>query len=167
MADEHTAGALAAVPYRLARRETLHLVGLEGAVTVATAPVAIAGLWRRFLTLPVAIPHAINQPPVGFSTLQCETGGFLYLCALQVTEAYAPPEGMTLRTVPPSEYAVFRHAGPVTSIAETYARIFGGDPVPGRRLSAPGAILELFLPKFDPATGEGGVEIWIALDAEG
>jgi len=167
MADEHTAGALAPEPYRLARRETLHLVGLEGPVTLATAPVAIAGLWRRFLTLPVAIPHAINQPPVGFSTLQCADGGFLYLCALQVTEAYEPPDGMVLRTVAPSDYAVFRHAGPVTTIAETYQRIFAGDPVPGRRLSAPGRILELFLPKFDPATGEGGVEIWVALAAEG
>jgi hypothetical protein len=34
-------------------------------------------------------------------------------------------------------------------------------------MAMPGAILELFLPKFDPATGEGGVEIWIALEAEG
>jgi AraC family transcriptional regulator len=167
MADEHTAGALAAEPYRLARRETLHLVGLEAEVTVATAPVAIAALWRRFLTLPVAIPHAINQPPVGFCTLQCEIGSFLYACALQVTEPYEPPEGLVLHTVPPAEYAVFRHAGPVTSIAETDARIFEGVPVPGRKLAASGGILELFLPKFDPATGEGGVEIWIALEAEG
>jgi len=149
----------------MARRDTLHLVGLEAQFTVATAPAGIPPLWRRFVTLPVAIPHAINQPPVGLTTLHCEIGSFLYMCAMQVTEPYDPPEGLVLRTVPPAEYAVFRHAGPVTTIAETYARIFGGDfPVPDRTQAVPGATLELFLPKFDPVTGEGGVEIWIALD---
>jgi AraC family transcriptional regulator len=160
---EKIAGADAALPYRLARRETLHLVGLEAPFTVATSA-QIGGLWRQFMLRPVDIPHAINQPPVGLSTLQCDIGSFLYLCAMQVTEPVAPPEGMVLRSVPPAEYAVFRHAGPVTSIAETYARIFAAFPVPGRRQAVPGACLELFLPKFDPATGEGGVEIWIALE---
>jgi AraC family transcriptional regulator len=132
MSREHSAGAHAPEPYRFARRDRLHLVGLEAPFTAATAPAGIAALWRRFLTLQVAIPHAINQPPVGLSTLQCEIGSFLYSCALQVTEPYEPPEGLVLRTVQPAEYAVFRHAGPVTSISETYARIFDGTPVRDR-----------------------------------
>jgi AraC family transcriptional regulator len=82
---------------------------------------------------------------------------------MQITHPVAPPDGMIQRSLPPAEYAVFRHAGPVATIGGTYAQIFDSWPINERDFVKPPVFLELFLPKYDPSTGEGGVEIWVTL----
>ncbi|MDR3522719.1 MAG: GyrI-like domain-containing protein [Acetobacteraceae bacterium] len=154
--------AAGALPYRITRKDSLHLMGVEDCFTPNDSE-KIAGLWRRFMVRHVEIPNAINQPPLALARILGPDTRFDYLCAMQITAPTAPPNGMIQRSLPPAEYAVFRHAGPVTSIGQTYDRIFNAWPVPGRHFQMPPVMLELFLPKFDPATGDGGVEIWVTL----
>jgi len=151
-----------ALPYRITRKDSLHLMGVEELCTPNDGE-KIAGLWRRFMVRHVEIPNAINQPPLALARVLGPDNRFDYLCAMQITAPVAPPDGMIQRSLPPGEYAVFRHAGPVTTIGQTYDRIFNAWPVQGRNFHIPPVMLELFLPKFDPATGEGGVEIWVTL----
>ncbi len=151
-----------ALPYRIAQRGVVHLMGVEDSFTPDDS-VKIAALWRQFMVRHVEIPHAINQPPVAFARMHGPGPTFSYLCAMQISQASAPPTGMIQRSMPQADYAVFRHAGPVTTIGQTYAKIFANWPVADRSFVAPPMFLELFLPKFDPATGEGGVEIWVML----
>jgi AraC family transcriptional regulator len=151
-----------ALPFRVASRDSIHLMGVEDVATPKDGD-KIAALWKRFMVRHVEIPHAINQPPLALARVLGPDDRFDYLCAIQMTEPAPPPEGMIQRSLPPAEYAVFRHAGPVTTIAQTYARIFDNWPLE-RGFRKPPIFLELFLPKFDPATGEGGVEIWVMLE---
>ena len=162
MSQGHSGVAPQALPYRLARRDVIHLMGVEDCFRPGDSE-KISALWKRFMVRHVEIPNAINQPPLALARVLGPDNRFDYLCAMQMTDPAAPPSGMIQRSLPPAEYAVFRHAGPVTTIAQTYQRIFGAWPVEGRNFRVPPIFLELFLPKFDPTTGEGGVEIWVML----
>ncbi len=150
------------MPYRITRKDSLHLMGVE-AMFFPHEGEKIAALWKRFITRHVEIPNAVNQPPLSLSRVLAPDNRFDYLCAMQITDPVAPPDGMIQRSLPPAEYAVFRHAGPVATISQTYLQIFENWPVAGRNFHKPPVFLELFLPKYDRATGEGGVEIWVTL----
>ncbi len=152
------------LPYRLARRDIIHLMGVEDCFTPGDGE-KIGALWKRFMLRHAEIPNPVNQPPVALARVLGPDNRFDYLCAMQMTDPAAPPEGMIQRSLPPADYAVFRHAGPVTTISRTYQLIFGAWPLVDRNFRIPPIFLELFLPKFDPATGEGGVEIWVMLQA--
>jgi AraC family transcriptional regulator len=154
--------AQGALAYRLVQRDSIHLMGVEACFTPGDSA-KIAALWRQFMVRHVEIPHAVNQPPVALARSLGPDNRFDYLCAMQISQPVAPPTGMIQRSLAPAEYAVFRHAGAVTTIGDTYMRIFDAWPVTGRSFSIPPVMLELFLPKFDPATGEGGVEVWVTL----
>ena len=162
MSQSEVGVAAGALPYRITRKESLHLMGVEELCTPNDSA-KIAALWRRFMVRHVEIPNAVNQPPLALARVLGPDSRFDYLCAMQITAPVAPPNGMIQRSMPPADYAVFRHAGPVTTLSQTYERIFNAWPVEGRSFKIPPVMLDLFLPKFDPATGEGGVEIWVTL----
>lgn len=160
MSDSHKP----ALPFRLASKDVIHLMGVEDCVAPQDGA-RIAALWKRFMVRHVEIPHAVNQPPLALARVLGPDNRFDYLCAMQMSEPAAPPAGMIQRSLPPADYAIFRHAGPVATISQTYTKIFAAWPVEGRGFRVPPIFLELFLHKFDPATGEGGVEIWVMLAA--
>jgi AraC family transcriptional regulator len=91
-------------------------------------------------------------------------GGFTYLCAVEVSGGETPPPGLKCVVIPPQLYAVFRHRGHPSAIGETNAAIWRNWlPNSGFKQSEALSGFERYDEAFDPATGEGGFEIWLPL----
>ena len=85
-----------------------------------------------------------------------------YLCAVEVQSFDALPKELGRMRVPAVRYAVFRHEGNVATIQSTWQRVFAWLPGSGMQ-SAETPDFEVYDERFDGATGEGGVEIWLGV----
>jgi AraC family transcriptional regulator len=89
-----------------------------------------------------------------------------YMCAVEVRSFDALPKELGRMRVPAVRYAVFLHAGNVSTIQSTWQRIFAWLPSSGLQ-SAHTPDFEVYGEGFDAATGDGGVEIWLGVQAAG
>jgi AraC family transcriptional regulator len=86
-----------------------------------------------------------------------------YMCAVEVQSFDAVPKELGRMRVPAVRYAVFLHEGNVRTIQATWKQIFSTWlPNSGMR-SANTPDFELYDERFDGATGDGGVEIWLGV----
>lgn len=86
-----------------------------------------------------------------------------YLCSVEVRPQSPTPSGLTLRTLAPQRYAVFHHEDHVAAIRDSWHAIWSGW-VPGTAVEPAAApALEIYGDAFDPATGRGGVELWLPI----
>jgi AraC family transcriptional regulator len=86
-----------------------------------------------------------------------------YMCAVEVQSFDAVPREVGRMRVPAVRYAVFLHEGNVRTIQATWKQIFSTWlPNSGMR-SANTPDFELYDERFDGATGDGGVEIWLGV----
>ncbi len=124
---------------------------------------AIPSQWRRFMPLLGELALRPGAVPIGVLTPADEYGRFEYVCAAEVADFTNLPPGVRRLRLPAATYAVFQHPGHISAIRATYARIW--DHWPCDRATAAAPSLERHNPGFDPATGLGGVTIWIPLAA--
>ncbi len=90
-----------------------------------------------------------------------------YMCAAEVESFEGLPTKLGRMRVPPVRYAVFLHEGNVAGIRRTWQQIMSEWlPRSGFR-SANTPDFERYDERFDPASGEGGVEIWLGVVPEG
>lgn len=92
--------------------------------------------------------------------------GFEYMCAVEVSSLEGLPEGVGRMRVPAQHYAVFAHGGHVSSIRDTWDRAFRWLE-DGAYESAHKPDFELYGPRYDPVTMQGGIEIWIGVVKRG
>ena len=149
-------------PPRLVQGETILAVGLARRHPFEK-PQDIPAQWQTFMSEYAAIPHKREAAPIGIGGGMDDDGNFEYVCAAQVSRFADTPKGLIELTLPPQHYAVFRHDGHVSAISATYSAIWNeGLPAAGLR-AADACCIEHHLPTFDPATGMGGIEIWIPI----
>jgi predicted transcriptional regulator YdeE len=87
-----------------------------------------------------------------------------YLCAVEVRSFDAVPKELGRMRVPAVRYAVFLHEGNVATIQSTWKAIVA-TWLPGSGMrSAETPDFELYDERFDAATGDGGVEIWVGVE---
>ncbi|HEX7761868.1 MAG TPA: AraC family transcriptional regulator [Caulobacteraceae bacterium] len=122
---------------------------------------AIPSQWRRFTPLLAGIPIRPGSIPIGVLTGADSQGRFDYFCAAEVESFSDLPPGVSRLRIAAATYAVFQHPGHIASIRATYARIWNHWPCERPAANAPG--LERHNPTFDPATGLGGLSIWVPL----
>lgn len=89
--------------------------------------------------------------------------GFEYLSGVEVESFDAVPAHLGRVRVLPQRYAVFRHEGPVTTIRATWQGILHDWLPDSGQESAHKPDFEVYGPPFNPRTGLGGLEIWIAI----
>lgn len=87
-----------------------------------------------------------------------------YMCAFEVQSFDALPKELGRMRVPPVRYAVFLHEGNVSSIRHTWQQVFAWLPSSGLQ-SAHTPDFEVYSERFDAATGDGGVEIWLGVQS--
>jgi len=94
---------------------------------------------------------------------------FTYLTGVEVDRVDAVPDGTIALAVAASRYAVFTHAGPITRIADTVKQVWGAWLPASRHRRLPSPDFEFYDDRFDPATGEGEVDIYVPIadDAPG
>ncbi|MDH5254921.1 MAG: GyrI-like domain-containing protein [Gammaproteobacteria bacterium] len=149
------------VPDRYEEGRPMLLAGLRRHHPYAGQGDGISAQWREFL----ALGPLPGQRPGATYGVMCgaDAGGFEYLSGVEVDSFAALPAGLGRVRVLPQYYAVFRHAGPVTGIRETWQRILQEWLPDGGHESAHKPDFEVYGPGFDPGTGLGGVEIWISI----
>lgn len=86
-----------------------------------------------------------------------------YMCAVEVTSFDAVPKELGRMRVPAARYAVFLHSGNVATIRDTWRQIFEVWLPSSGMQSNQTPDFEVYDERFDGATGEGGVEIWLAV----
>lgn len=126
----------------------------------------IPAQWQRFMaTYHDAIAGRLDQIPIGLTLPADEEGEFAYGCAVEVRTFDGAPDALARFDIPPREYAVFEHRRHVSTLYETYAAIWNrGLPATGRKaVDAPA--IDRHHATFDPRSGEGGLSLWVPLEA--
>jgi predicted transcriptional regulator YdeE len=91
---------------------------------------------------------------------------FEYLAGVAVSSPVGLPEGFTTVKVEARRYAVFTHAGHVSSLPAAIDTIWTRwAPHCGLPVAHEAPCLERYTPEFDPGTGLGGMEVWVPLGA--
>ena len=140
----------------------LLLVGLEQQYPLAGNQ-NLPEQWQRFVPYIGAIQTAVPNTTYGVVYNFVPESHYDYLTAVEVENAAEVPEGLTKLTLPAQKYAKFTHADHVASIRSTFATIFG-EWFPNSDLTpAEAPTIEYYGPNFNPATGTGGLEIWIPI----
>ena len=128
------------------------------------APQGIPAQRHRFMARYHEIGDKVQPIPRGISTNMDDDGNFEYICGVEVSSTSDLPKGLNQFRIPAQHYAGFTHLGHISTIGETYAATWN-DCLPPHRRAIDGPCLERHLETFDPRTGLGGIEIWIATDA--
>lgn len=89
-----------------------------------------------------------------------------YMCAVEVASFDGLPKDLGRMRVPAVRYAVFRHDDNVSTVRATWDWIFSEWlPSSGLR-SAHTPDFEVYDERFDPKTGDGGIELWVGVVGE-
>jgi AraC family transcriptional regulator len=82
-------------------------------------------------------------------------------CGLKVNSSGHRPDDCIELNVPAHTYAVFEHAGHISTIEATFRAIWAGGLADAGARAAEGPVLERYDARFDPRTGLGGFEILV------
>lgn len=130
-------------PPRFVEGEAFTVAGFSQRLTCETTA-AIPAIWARLA------PH-IGQIPGEIE-------------GVAVTDPAAVPAEFDRFVFDPQRYAVFAHRGHVSSIQQTFETIWNAWLPNSGYKSADAPFFERYGAEFDPATGNGGFEIWIPVE---
>lgn len=123
----------------------------------------IPGLWQRFHQYVQNFPGRIGQVAYGVCTNGDDAGNFDYIAGVEVHDFSDLPRDFSRVRIPEQKYAVFTHRDHVASIRRTVNTIWNHWlPSSGFKM-ADSPTFERYDEKFDPATGNGGFEIWVPI----
>ncbi|RXH25852.1 MULTISPECIES: AraC family transcriptional regulator [Bradyrhizobium] len=125
----------------------------------------IPGLWQRFhqevADIPARVGQGKDQVAYGVCCNGDDAGNFDYIAGVEVADFSDLPRRFGRIRIPQQRYAVFTHTEHVASIRRTVNTIWN-QWLPASGLEAADApSFERYGEAFDPATGNGGFEIWV------
>ncbi len=125
----------------------------------------IPAQWGRLAPHLGKVPGQVGRDAYGVSHA-AHSGRFEYLAGVAVSSRDGLPEGFTTVKVEARRYAVFAHAGHVSSLPAAIDTIWGKwAPDCGLPVASGAPCFERYTPEFDACTGLGGMEVWIPLGA--
>ncbi|MGJ5208636.1 GyrI-like domain-containing protein [Bradyrhizobium sp. HKCCYLR20261] len=145
---------------RFVASEALLVAGLGERVSVDNGA-GIPALWRRFNEIVHEVPARRGTVAYGVCCNGDDAGNFDYIAGVEVADFSDLPRTFSRVRVPASTFAVFTHAGHISSIRRTVHTIWN------RWLPQSGCTIvdapnfERYDQRFDPLTGNGGLEIWL------
>jgi len=151
-----------------ARFETGRVLLISGIVSRYNCEntAGIAAQWQGFVPYIGNIAGQAGRKAYGVMSSFDENGNFDYTCGVEVKDfSHVSPDWNRIR-IPAQDYAVFTHAGHISTIRSTWTTIWNGWlPESGREVEdAPN--FELYGEDFNSVTGRGLVEIWLPLKRE-
>lgn len=150
-------------PVRFEQGRPMLFAGIRRKHSFAEMGSALPKQWAEFEKLG-SLPNQIGKNTYGaLCGGDPATQTMEYMCAAEVESFDALPKELGRMRVPPVRYAVFLHEGNVAGIQQTWQQILSEWlPRSGFR-SANTPDFELYDDRFDPATGDGGIEIWLGV----
>lgn len=125
----------------------------------------IPALWRQFMEFYPRIKDKLDPVPWAVVGAPDDDGAFDYACAVVVPPSSALPRGLGRITIRAQRYAVFTHADHVSLIRGTYEEIWNSALAASGWTLADRPVLESHRTTFDARTGEGGLDIWVPVEA--
>src|ERR1700726_2952752 len=121
----------------------------------------IPGQWQRFNQSVENIPDRVGQVAYGVCCNGDDAGNFDYISGVEVSDFSDLPHEFSRVRIPEAKYAVFTHRDHISTIRRSVNTIWNHWlPASGFKVAhAPN--FERYDEKFDPLTGNGGLEIWI------
>ena len=147
---------------RIATGTAMLIAGFSGHFSVDNTQ-GIPLLWQKIAPHFGHIPGQREYVAYGASYNCDEFGAFDYIAGTEVTSFGGLPEEFARLSVPEQLCAVFEHRGHITGIAQTYKAIWQDWLPKSGREPAIGVTLERMDERFDGATGNGVLEIWVPL----
>ncbi len=162
MPDQPAASIIA--PDRFAKTETMLFAGLRKYFRFDDRA-GIPNIWQAFGPMIGTIPGEVQGAAYGLNLSPADENddsGFDYFAAVQVKSLDDIPEGLSGVRIGAREWAVFKHAGHVSSIGATCGAAGDWLSQSGRApKSGPMQMIEFYPPEFDARTGLGGCEVWV------
>ena len=123
---------------------------------------AIPGQWHRFQQSVHDIPRRIGNATYGVCCNADDAGNFDYIAGVEVADFSDLPREFSRVRIPEQRYAVFTHRDHISTIRRTINTIWN-HWLPSSGLKAADAPNFERYENFDPATGNGGIEIWVPI----
>jgi AraC family transcriptional regulator len=122
-------------------------------------------LWQRFHQEVADLPNSVENVAYGVCCNGDDAGNFDYIAGREVADFSDLPREFSRVRIPAQKYAVFTHKDHISAIRRTVNTIWNHWlPQSGFKM-ADAPTFERYDEKFDPATGNGGLEIWVPLAA--
>jgi AraC family transcriptional regulator len=123
----------------------------------------IPGLWQRFHQNVESFPGRIGQAAYGVCCNGDDAGNFDYIAGVEVADFTDLPREFSRIRIPEQRYAVFTHADHISAIRRTVNTIWNHWLPASEYKVADAPNFERYDARFDPVTGDGGLEIWIPI----
>ena len=151
-------------PQRYEQGRPMLLAGIRRKHTFASMGKDMPRQWDDFLKLG-ELPEQVGTTAYGaICGGDPKTQTMEYMCAVEVKSFDALPKDLGRMRVPAGvRYAVFLHEGNVATIQDTWKQIFSVWLPSSGMQSAQTPDFEVYDERFDGATGNGGVEIWLGV----
>jgi AraC family transcriptional regulator len=148
-------------PPRFETGPALLVAGIGERINQDNNGAGIPSQWQRFHQTIGNVPGRIGKVAYGVCCNGDDAGNFDYIAGVEVTDFSDLPHEFQSVRIPEQRYAVFTHPDHVSTIRRTINTIWN-QWLPGSGMKAADAsCFERYGEKFDPATGNGGLEIWI------
>jgi AraC family transcriptional regulator len=122
-------------------------------------------LWQRYHLERGGIPNAVGKVAYGVCCNGDDAGNFDYIAGIEVSDFSDLAREFNRVRIPAQRYAVFTHEDHISAIRRTVNTIWNHWlPSSGFKM-ADAPTFERYDERFDPATGNGGLEIWVPLAA--
>jgi AraC family transcriptional regulator len=156
------AKALGLGAVRFENQEKRMIAGLNEHYTLETRG-NIPLQWHRFVPYLGNIPGQKNKLAYGVCRCTSDGCGFDYLTGVEVSDTNQLPAEFSQVGIPEGRYAVFTHSAHVSLMAQTMDSIWmQWAPDCGLKI-ADSPSYERYTEAFNPATGLGGIEIYLPL----
>lgn len=149
-------------PPRFETSKAMTIAGLGGRFSYETVG-NIPELWRRFGEFIGTLPHEVKGAAYGVC-VAADAEQFDYIAGVEVKAASGLPKDFVQVDIPARRYAVFTWRGHISAIHTMCNTIWNKWlPESGERHAA-APDFEKYGQSFDPATGNGGFEIWVPVE---
>lgn len=149
-------------PPRIENGTTLLIAGLGERYTSQTSA-GIPAQWQRFEQHIPHIPGRVGRGTYGVLCNGDDVGNTEYISGIEVSDFSRVSAEFARIRIPEQKYAVFTSRDHISTIRRVWSTIFNKWlPETGHKMTD-GPAFERYGEEFDPATGNGGFEIWIPI----
>jgi AraC family transcriptional regulator len=147
---------------RVEKGKTMLIAGLGERYSSATTA-GIPAQWQRFSPHLGHIPGQVGDVAYGVICNGDDAGNIDYISGVEVSDFSRVPEEWSRIRIPEQQYVVFFHGGHISTIRQVWNTILNKWLPESGHVVAEGPEFERYDSRFDPATGNGGFEIWIPI----
>ncbi|HYM35985.1 MAG TPA: GyrI-like domain-containing protein, partial [Steroidobacteraceae bacterium] len=150
-------------PPRIENGKLLLIAGLNQRYATVEAGGQIPAQWQRFARYLGSIRGQVGQTTYGVCYNSDDEGNMDYLCGVEVSDFSGLPTEFSRLRLTPQKYAVFFHREHISAVRGTWNTIWNDWLPKSGYEPADAPLFERYDQRFDPLSGNGGVELWVPL----